>query len=176
MLLRQFFVLYIPYKSLDDDLKGWTVRLRVDVIVELSVSASDCLPVIQPDSCPQFETPEPLLIPVGFEIPISFQGRNLDIYMVRSVTLTHDLNILVVTIVIIAWCTGVCVSVSRARSSPSGRSWWSSRRGQSYRSRGQSSNSQVMRSVQRTRECQNRDTKTSWILVTFLRTCLISGW
>ncbi|KAM6895544.1 plexin-B2a [Xenentodon cancila] len=34
----------------------------------------------QPDSCPQFESPEPLLIPVGFEIPISFQGRNLDIY------------------------------------------------------------------------------------------------
>ncbi|XP_051247884.1 plexin-B2 [Dicentrarchus labrax] len=34
----------------------------------------------QRDSCPQFESPEPLLIPVGFEIPISFQGRNLDIY------------------------------------------------------------------------------------------------
>ncbi|XP_033846131.1 plexin-B2a [Periophthalmus magnuspinnatus] len=31
----------------------------------------------QPDSCPQFESPEPLLIPVGFEIPISFHGRNL---------------------------------------------------------------------------------------------------
>lgn len=34
----------------------------------------------QSDSCPQFESPEPLLIPVGYEIPISFQGRNLDIY------------------------------------------------------------------------------------------------
>ncbi|XP_072233761.1 plexin-B2-like [Leuresthes tenuis] len=32
------------------------------------------------DSCPQFESPEPLLIPVGYEIPISFQGRNLGIY------------------------------------------------------------------------------------------------
>uniref|UniRef100_A0A8C4EJD3 Plexin b2a, tandem duplicate 1 n=1 Tax=Dicentrarchus labrax TaxID=13489 RepID=A0A8C4EJD3_DICLA len=38
------------------------------------------------DSCPQFESPEPLLIPVGFEIPISFQGRNLDIY---TVSYTH---------------------------------------------------------------------------------------
>uniref|UniRef100_A0A671Y2F0 Plexin b2a, tandem duplicate 1 n=1 Tax=Sparus aurata TaxID=8175 RepID=A0A671Y2F0_SPAAU len=37
-----------------------------------------------PDSCPQFESPEPLLIPVGFEIPISFQGRNLEIYTVRG--------------------------------------------------------------------------------------------
>uniref|UniRef100_A0A3Q3Q2T7 Sema domain-containing protein n=1 Tax=Monopterus albus TaxID=43700 RepID=A0A3Q3Q2T7_MONAL len=30
--------------------------------------------------CPQFESPEPLLIPVGYKIPITFQGRNLDIY------------------------------------------------------------------------------------------------
>lgn len=35
----------------------------------------------QSGSCPQFGSPEPLLIPVGFQIPISFQGRNLDIYM-----------------------------------------------------------------------------------------------
>ncbi|XP_056280657.1 LOW QUALITY PROTEIN: plexin-B2-like [Pseudoliparis swirei] len=34
----------------------------------------------QAGSCPQFESPEPLLIPVGFQIPISFQGRNLDVY------------------------------------------------------------------------------------------------
>ncbi|XP_068442414.1 plexin-B2a [Clinocottus analis] len=39
--------------------------------------------IVKPDQagrCPQFESPEPLLIPVGFQIPISFQGRNLDIY------------------------------------------------------------------------------------------------
>uniref|UniRef100_A0A8C4GMG3 Plexin b2a, tandem duplicate 1 n=1 Tax=Dicentrarchus labrax TaxID=13489 RepID=A0A8C4GMG3_DICLA len=40
------------------------------------------------DSCPQFESPEPLLIPVGFEIPISFQGRNLDIYTRVSTSLS----------------------------------------------------------------------------------------
>ena len=44
---------------------------------------------MKPGSCPQFESPEPLLIPVGFQIPISFQGKNLDNYMVSSVTLIH---------------------------------------------------------------------------------------
>ncbi|XP_070847904.1 plexin-B2a [Chaetodon trifascialis] len=45
----------------------------------------------QPHSCPQFESPEPLLIPVGFEIPIGFQGRNLDIYMGRRFTIGTEL-------------------------------------------------------------------------------------
>uniref|UniRef100_A0A8C6UB37 Plexin b2a n=1 Tax=Neogobius melanostomus TaxID=47308 RepID=A0A8C6UB37_9GOBI len=44
-----------------------------------------------PGHCPQFEAPEPLLIPVGFEIPISFQGRNLGIYTVRRFTIGTDL-------------------------------------------------------------------------------------
>uniref|UniRef100_A0A8L0DR18 Sema domain-containing protein n=1 Tax=Oncorhynchus mykiss TaxID=8022 RepID=A0A8L0DR18_ONCMY len=35
---------------------------------------------LQADSCPQFENPDPHLIPVGYLIPISFQGKNLDIY------------------------------------------------------------------------------------------------
>uniref|UniRef100_A0A673ASF8 Plexin-B2-like n=1 Tax=Sphaeramia orbicularis TaxID=375764 RepID=A0A673ASF8_9TELE len=39
---------------------------------------------LDPADCPQFEAPEPLLIPVGFEIPISFQGRNLEIYINSS--------------------------------------------------------------------------------------------
>ncbi|CAL8242316.1 unnamed protein product [Merluccius merluccius] len=34
----------------------------------------------QSDRCPQFESPEPVLIPVGHRIPISFQGTNLKIY------------------------------------------------------------------------------------------------
>uniref|UniRef100_A0A672I5P3 Plexin b2a n=1 Tax=Salarias fasciatus TaxID=181472 RepID=A0A672I5P3_SALFA len=39
--------------------------------------------VIRPQqNCPQFESPEPLLVPVGFQTPISFQGRNLDFYKV----------------------------------------------------------------------------------------------
>ncbi|CAJ1054611.1 plexin-B2a [Xyrichtys novacula] len=45
----------------------------------------------QPHSCPQFESPEPLLIPVGYEIPISFQGRNLDIYTSRRFTIGTEL-------------------------------------------------------------------------------------
>ncbi|XP_052411041.1 plexin-B2a [Carassius gibelio] len=34
----------------------------------------------QSDSCPQFEMPEPLLIPVGIKTPIQFQGKNLKKY------------------------------------------------------------------------------------------------
>uniref|UniRef100_A0A8C6U2I5 Plexin b2a n=1 Tax=Neogobius melanostomus TaxID=47308 RepID=A0A8C6U2I5_9GOBI len=45
----------------------------------------------QPGHCPQFEAPEPLLIPVGFEIPISFQGRNLGIYTGQRFTIGTDL-------------------------------------------------------------------------------------
>ncbi|XP_049891870.1 plexin-B2a isoform X1 [Epinephelus moara] len=45
----------------------------------------------QPDSCPQFESPQPLLIPVGFQIPISFQGRNLDNYMGKRFSIGTEL-------------------------------------------------------------------------------------
>lgn len=79
----------VPYQSLEDDLKDWAVLLCLHVIVELNISVCVCLSGIKPRSCPQFESPEPLLIPVGVEIPISFEGRNLDIYMVRSVRPAH---------------------------------------------------------------------------------------
>ncbi|XP_040885699.1 plexin-B2a [Toxotes jaculatrix] len=45
----------------------------------------------QPDGCPQFESPEPQLIPVGFKIPISFQGRNLDFYMDQTLAIGTEL-------------------------------------------------------------------------------------
>ncbi|XP_068162621.1 plexin-B2-like [Antennarius striatus] len=45
----------------------------------------------QPDRCPQFEAPEPPLIPVGYEIPVSFQGRNLDIYTGRRFSIGTEL-------------------------------------------------------------------------------------
>ncbi|KAF7652927.1 hypothetical protein LDENG_00089670 [Lucifuga dentata] len=41
--------------------------------------------------CPQFESPEPLLIPVGHRIPISFQGRNLEFYMGRRFSIGTEL-------------------------------------------------------------------------------------
>uniref|UniRef100_A0A4W6CZU6 Plexin b2a, tandem duplicate 1 n=1 Tax=Lates calcarifer TaxID=8187 RepID=A0A4W6CZU6_LATCA len=50
--------------------------LKEDCVI-YNTSASVSPPVIKPGSCPQFESPEPLLIPVGFQIPISFEGRNL---------------------------------------------------------------------------------------------------
>ncbi|KAI4903611.1 hypothetical protein NFI96_015160 [Prochilodus magdalenae] len=33
---------------------------------------------LEPEKCPQFENPTPQLIPVGFKIPISFEGKNLE--------------------------------------------------------------------------------------------------
>ncbi|XP_057710527.1 plexin-B2a [Corythoichthys intestinalis] len=45
----------------------------------------------QPERCPQFESPEPSLIPVGFEVPISFRGRNLDIYSGRRFVMGTEL-------------------------------------------------------------------------------------
>nr|XP_040028481.1 plexin-B2a isoform X2 [Gasterosteus aculeatus aculeatus] len=45
----------------------------------------------QAGSCPQFESLEPPLIPVGFQVPISFQGRNLDIYTEHSFSIGTEL-------------------------------------------------------------------------------------
>ncbi|XP_050963134.1 plexin-B2a isoform X5 [Labeo rohita] len=45
-----------------------------------TVTGSHIIQHMQGDKCPQFEIPEPLLIPVGFVTPIQFQGKNLDRY------------------------------------------------------------------------------------------------
>uniref|UniRef100_A0A8C7VZ54 Sema domain-containing protein n=1 Tax=Oncorhynchus mykiss TaxID=8022 RepID=A0A8C7VZ54_ONCMY len=47
---------------------------------DVSVDGAHIVKAQQADSCPQFENPDPHLIPVGYLIPISFQGKNLDIY------------------------------------------------------------------------------------------------
>ncbi|XP_060931676.1 plexin-B2-like [Limanda limanda] len=59
-----------------------------------SVAAADSDHIIKPQqsaSCPQFESPEPLLIPVGVKIPINFQGRNLNIYQGRKLVIGTEL-------------------------------------------------------------------------------------
>ncbi|KAM9328569.1 plexin-B2-like isoform 2-T6 [Pholidichthys leucotaenia] len=55
------------------------------------VSGEHIIKPQQPDSCPQFESPNPLLIPVGFKIPISFQGKNLDNYMDKEFSIGTEL-------------------------------------------------------------------------------------
>ncbi|XP_014850853.1 PREDICTED: plexin-B2-like isoform X2 [Poecilia mexicana] len=45
----------------------------------------------QRENCPQFESPEPLLIPVGYKVPIVFQGRNLESYEGKSFTIGTEL-------------------------------------------------------------------------------------
>ncbi|XP_054655754.1 plexin-B2-like isoform X2 [Dunckerocampus dactyliophorus] len=56
-----------------------------------AVAGSHIINPQQLDRCPQFESPEPLLIPVGFEVPMSFQGRNLDIYTGRRFVIGTEL-------------------------------------------------------------------------------------
>uniref|UniRef100_A0A8C7I9B9 Plexin b2b n=1 Tax=Oncorhynchus kisutch TaxID=8019 RepID=A0A8C7I9B9_ONCKI len=41
--------------------------------------------------CPQFENPDPVLIPVGFKTTISFEGINLDVYQDRTFTIGTEL-------------------------------------------------------------------------------------
>ncbi|XP_077090611.1 plexin-B2a [Siphateles boraxobius] len=43
------------------------------------------------DRCPQFEIPEPLLIPVGIKTPIQFQGKNLEKYPVKTFQIGTEL-------------------------------------------------------------------------------------
>lgn len=38
----------------------------------------------QGTKCPQFENPDPVLIPVGYKTSISFEGINLDLYQVKQ--------------------------------------------------------------------------------------------
>ncbi|XP_034019127.1 plexin-B2-like [Thalassophryne amazonica] len=55
---------------------------------------ADVAHVVKPQqlhSCPQFEFLEPRLIPVGYRIPISFQGRNLDIYLGHKFSISTEL-------------------------------------------------------------------------------------
>uniref|UniRef100_A0A4W6D2M4 Plexin b2b n=2 Tax=Lates calcarifer TaxID=8187 RepID=A0A4W6D2M4_LATCA len=45
----------------------------------------------QVTKCPQFENPDPVLIPVGYKTPISFEGINLDLYRGRVFTIGTEL-------------------------------------------------------------------------------------
>ncbi|XP_068611389.1 plexin-B2-like [Brachionichthys hirsutus] len=69
----------------------WNAQDHTCSDVDAGVDGRHIVRPQQPDGCPQFESPEPLLIPVGFEIPISFQGRNLDIYQGRRFTIGTEL-------------------------------------------------------------------------------------
>ncbi|XP_069375673.1 plexin-B2-like isoform X2 [Paralichthys olivaceus] len=56
--------------------------------------AADSDYIVKPQEsgkCPQFESPEPLRIPVGFQIPINFQGINLEFYKSHSFAIGTEL-------------------------------------------------------------------------------------
>uniref|UniRef100_UPI0037E9BEC6 plexin-B2-like n=1 Tax=Semicossyphus pulcher TaxID=241346 RepID=UPI0037E9BEC6 len=69
----------------------WNAQGRICSDEDEAVFGSHIVKPQQPGSCPQFESPEPLLIPVGYDIPISFQGRNLDIYKGQRFTIGTEL-------------------------------------------------------------------------------------
>uniref|UniRef100_A0A8C2ALG3 Plexin b2b n=1 Tax=Cyprinus carpio TaxID=7962 RepID=A0A8C2ALG3_CYPCA len=61
-------------------------------------------------SCPRFENPDPVLIPVGYKTRISFEGINLDPYKVTSVS-AHPSFFKIIQIHLVV-CLWVCVSVT----------------------------------------------------------------
>ncbi|KAM9403073.1 plexin-B2-like [Salvelinus alpinus] len=58
----------------------WNAQDHTCSDIDDAVDGAHIAKAQQADSCPQFENPDPHLIPVGYRIPISFQGKNLDIY------------------------------------------------------------------------------------------------
>ncbi|KAL1275744.1 hypothetical protein QQF64_035367, partial [Cirrhinus molitorella] len=56
-----------------------------------SVSGNHIIQHMEDDKCPQFEIPEPLLIPVGIKTGIKFQGKNLDAYRGKTFQIGTEL-------------------------------------------------------------------------------------
>ncbi|KAM9375774.1 plexin-B2b isoform 1-T3 [Pholidichthys leucotaenia] len=56
-----------------------------------SVSGPNIIKPRQGAKCPQFENPDPVLIPVGYKTQISFEGLNLEEYQDHSFTIGTDL-------------------------------------------------------------------------------------
>lgn len=131
------------------------VYVNCVVVLETSTGASkkkislywSLYNVVKSDSCPQFESPEPLLIPVGYEIPISFQGRNLDIYSVRHpkcidcwiISVPHQ-GFHSPSVLLFLYCC-------RVKGLPLGRSWWRTQNTQPFRRTAPNSYSKATRSV-----------------------------
>lgn len=125
-------------------LKVWTVILRVDVIVErFSLWRS---PTVALSSSPRSRCWSPSDLKSRSasraETWRSTRWERSDPHSRRSITSSN-------CVVELLWATSA-LCVCRDGGLRWGRSWWSTRRGRSLRSRGQSSSSQVMRSVWRT--------------------------
>ncbi|KAM9704713.1 plexin-B2-like isoform 1-T3 [Menidia menidia] len=69
----------------------WNARDHICSDRDDSMEGGHIVKPQQSENCPQFESPEPILIPVGFEIPIGFQGRNLGIYEGRRFSIGTEL-------------------------------------------------------------------------------------
>uniref|UniRef100_A0AAQ6AQJ1 Sema domain-containing protein n=1 Tax=Amphiprion ocellaris TaxID=80972 RepID=A0AAQ6AQJ1_AMPOC len=61
----------------------WNTRDHTCSDTDDSVSADVSVIHLSGAKCPQFENPDPVLIPVGYKTRISFEGINLDLYQVK---------------------------------------------------------------------------------------------
>uniref|UniRef100_A0A8C7D9B9 Plexin b2b n=1 Tax=Oncorhynchus kisutch TaxID=8019 RepID=A0A8C7D9B9_ONCKI len=60
----------------------WSPKQQCVKIVSFNPPNLSCKKTQQGARCPQFENPDPVLIPVGFKTTIGFEGINLDVYQV----------------------------------------------------------------------------------------------
>ncbi|XP_052321589.1 plexin-B2b [Oncorhynchus keta] len=69
----------------------WNTQDHTCQDVDGTLSGPQIIKHRQGARCPQFENPDPVLIPVGFKTTISFEGINLDVYQDRTFTIGTEL-------------------------------------------------------------------------------------
>ncbi|XP_042157362.1 plexin-B2b [Oncorhynchus tshawytscha] len=69
----------------------WNTQDHTCQDVDGTVSGPQIIKHRQGAKCPQFENPDPVLIPVGLKTTISFEGINLDVYQDRTFTIGTEL-------------------------------------------------------------------------------------
>lgn len=69
----------------------WNIQDHTCSDKDDSVRGGHIIGNMEADMCPQFEIPEPQLIPVGYKTPIKFHGKNLDIYRGKTFQIGTEL-------------------------------------------------------------------------------------
>ncbi|KAK5867082.1 hypothetical protein PBY51_011601 [Eleginops maclovinus] len=69
----------------------WNTQLHTCSDMDDTVVGANIIKHRQGAKCPQFENPDPVLIPVGYKTRISFEGINLDLYQGHAFTIGTEL-------------------------------------------------------------------------------------
>ncbi|XP_051547360.1 plexin-B2-like isoform X2 [Myxocyprinus asiaticus] len=69
----------------------WNIQEHTCSDTDDTVEGDHIIKHLEDGKCPQFEIPEPLLIPVGFKTPITFQGKNLEEYSGKTFQIGTEL-------------------------------------------------------------------------------------